>query len=91
MVDLSVLIRKKAFEKIIFLLRRHWLIFLGDVLLIVVLGAVPFGLYFGIKSAAPNLLADALARPAIVLLATGVFFVSVFLSPKRLACAPLHA
>jgi uncharacterized membrane protein YdbT with pleckstrin-like domain len=68
MVDLGMLIRKKSFEKIIFLLRRHWLIFLGDVLMILVLAAVPVGLYFGIRSAAPNLLTDAIMRPALVLL-----------------------
>lgn len=75
MFDLNSLIKKKTFEKVVFLLRRHPLTFLADVALIAVLGAVPVALYFGIQRLAPAFLTDRFMRPAIVLLGSGYVLV----------------
>ena len=71
MFDLNSLIKRKSFEKIVFMLRRHPITFLSDIALIIVLAAVPVGLYLGIQRVAPLLLADRFMRPALIIVCSG--------------------
>jgi len=83
-MNLDQLIKRKPGEKVVFFLRRHPIIFIGEILLVVVLTAVPIGVWLGIRGIWPDLLAGAVSRPVLVLLASAyyltvwVFFLGLF-------------
>lgn len=68
------LIHMKPGEKVIYSLRRHPIIFVGDVLLILVLVAAPLGLYFGISLMWPELLTGPVSGPVFILTASAYYF-----------------
>jgi membrane protein YdbS with pleckstrin-like domain len=81
---LSKLIQQKSYERIEYVLRRHPLTFVPNVLMFLVLLAVPFALSLLLSSAFPDLFADAVIYPMIVLaiagylLLTTLFFYTQF-------------
>jgi len=77
-MNLEQLITKKPDEKIVFMLRSHPIIFLGTLLLIGVLLAVPVGVYLLMTAIAPGLLAGPISRPIIVLVA-GAYYLLAWL------------
>lgn len=68
------LIHMKPGEKVIYSLRRHPIIFIGDVLLILVLVTAPLGIYFVIGSMWPELLTGPVSEPVLVLTASAYYF-----------------
>ncbi len=74
-MELELLINKKKDEKVIFYLRRHWLVFFGDILMVGVLAVVPYGAYFLIDKMWNTLLIGALSRPTLILLTSAYYLV----------------
>lgn len=74
-MELELLINKKKDEKVIFYLRRHWLIFFGDILMVGILAVVPLGAYFLIDRMWNSLLIGALSRPTLILLTSAYYLV----------------
>lgn len=73
---------KKSYEKMIFLLRRHWIIFFGTTLFYVLLGLIPLGFYFFFLYNYPGLLTQALASNIIfpiIVIATSIYYLSTWL------------
>lgn len=68
------LVHMKPGEKVIYSLRRHPIIFVGDVLLILILVAAPLGLYFGIGLMWPELLSGPISGPVLILTASAYYF-----------------
>jgi hypothetical protein len=83
-MNIDLMIQRKPGENIIFYLRRHWVIFLGDLLMVAALGLIPVVGYVLLKLLWPELLAGPVARPILVLLASAyylnlwLFFLSSF-------------
>jgi len=77
-MNLDQLIHRKPEEKVVFYLRRHPIILVSQVLLIAALGLVPVAGYFLVSAIWPALLTGAVARPALVLLASG-YYLSLWL------------
>ncbi len=71
-MHLSGFIKQKSYEKIVYVLRRHPITFVPQVVMFVLLLAVPVGLYYLINSLFPNLLAQE------VIYTLGVLFVSMY-------------
>lgn len=71
-------------EKVVYFLRRHWIIFFGDMLTIAFLAVVPFGCFFLIDRIWPTMLVGALSRPILILLVSAyylmiwLFFINTF-------------
>ncbi|MFA6604074.1 MAG: PH domain-containing protein [Patescibacteria group bacterium] len=84
-MNLDQLIKRKPDEKVIFFLRRHWVIFAAEILLIIVLAAVPFGGDWLLSNLWPQLLLGPHSRPILILLLSAyylmiwVFFLSYFI------------
>ena len=84
-MNLDQLIKRKPDEKVVFFLRRHPVIFVAEVLLIILLAVVPFGGNWLLNSLWPQLLADVHARALLVLVLSAyylmiwVFFLSYFI------------
>lgn len=74
-MEIELLINKKKDEKVLFYLRRHWLVFLGDILMVAVLAVVPMGAYFLIDKMWNALLIGALSRPTLILLTSAYYLV----------------
>ena len=55
-MNVSYLIKQKSYEKVKYIARRHVLTFVPQILLFIILGAMPVGLYFMIKNIFPDLL-----------------------------------
>ncbi len=62
-------------EKVLYYLRRHWIIFFADLLMIIVLMAVPVGVFFMLNAILPNLLIGELTRPALLLLGSAYYLI----------------
>lgn len=70
---LENLIHKKPDEHVVFQLRRHPVIFIVDVLLILVLAVVPLGLYPVIVGTLPNLATSQFFLPTAVLIGSSYY------------------
>ncbi len=85
MIDLDTLIRKKPDEKIVFQMRSHWITFLGEIVLVLVLGALPVGLFIVFQGVWPSLLVGTISKPILVLMTSAyylmlwVFFITKFI------------
>lgn len=83
-MNIDKLIHRKPEEKVIFFIRRHIIIFIGQVLLVAVMGLVPIAGYLLIGGIWPGLLAGPVSRPILVLIASAyylnlwLFFLSLF-------------
>ena len=77
-MNVSYLIKQKSYEKVKFIARRHIFTFFIQILLFVILGAMPFGLYLMIRSLFPTLLS---AQPiyALGVLLGSIYYLSVLL------------
>ncbi|MEY4744341.1 MAG: hypothetical protein RL272_286 [Candidatus Parcubacteria bacterium] len=85
MIDLDTLIRKKPDEKIVFQMRSHWITFLGEIVLVLVLALLPVGLYVVFQGVWPSLLVGTMSKPILVLMTSAfylmiwVFFITKFI------------
>ena len=67
-MHLSYFVLEKPNEKIIYMLRRHWITFIPIVLILLVMLAVPVVVYFFIQKLFPDLLTGPTVFPLVVLL-----------------------
>jgi uncharacterized membrane protein YdbT with pleckstrin-like domain len=74
-LELNQLIRPRPGETTVFFLRRHPIIFLGELVYVALLAAVPVGIGLMLVRLWPNLLAGPMTRPAIILLASAYYLV----------------
>ena len=77
-MHLKSFIKQKDYEKIEYVLRRHWATFLPKVFLFFVLMLVPIALYFLFKSVTPGVFQSDLLYPLFVLFGS-VFYLSIYL------------
>lgn len=75
---LSNLIQQKSYEKIEYILRRHWFTYLGKIFLFIVLALVPIILYFMINSLYPTAFEND-ALYAIGILGGSLYYLSILL------------
>jgi uncharacterized membrane protein YdbT with pleckstrin-like domain len=68
------LIHKKSGEKVVFFLRRHIIIFLGTMLMIIFMMLIPIGAYLLINVSWPQLLSGTLTGPLLKLIASAYYF-----------------
>jgi uncharacterized membrane protein YdbT with pleckstrin-like domain len=69
-MHLGSLIKQKSYERIVALLRRHPFVFLKDAALFLLLAAIPVGIYYALRSQAPDLLTGTVSAPLLGLLAS---------------------
>lgn len=85
MIDLDHLITKKPDEKIIFQMRSHWILFLGELVLLIVLAVLPVGLFIVFQGVWPSLLIGTMSKPILVLMTSAyylmlwLFFITKFI------------
>lgn len=85
MIDLDTLIKKDSGETVIFQMRSHWITFLGELFMLIVLAALPLGLYVMLGGVWPTLFSGDLSRPVLVLLVSAfylmlwLFFITKFI------------
>ncbi len=83
-MNLDLLIHRKPGEKMVFFIRRHIIVFLGQVLLVAVMGLVPVAGYFLVAAMWPLLLTGPVSRPILALITSAyylnlwLFFLSLF-------------
>ncbi|MFZ2189381.1 MAG: PH domain-containing protein [Candidatus Magasanikiibacteriota bacterium] len=77
-MQISHLIKQKAYERIEYLLRRHYITFVPTVLLFLILILVPGVIYFLINNLYPHLLAGEIFYPLSILFAS-IYYLSLFL------------
>jgi Bacterial PH domain len=77
-MHLDELLKIKPYEKIEYVIRRHWITFLPAVGLFLILALIPIAIYFLFNQAAPELIAQNTYHTLIVLLFS-VFELSVML------------
>ncbi len=65
-------------EKVLYFLRRHWIIFFVDVVMIAALMLMPVGVYFLLDRLFPALLVGAFSRPLLILLGS-IFYLMAWL------------
>lgn len=66
-MNLDEIIHRKPDEKVIYFLRRHWIIYAFDLLLISLLLVVPFVVYYAVANWWPQLLTGPVSRPLLIL------------------------
>jgi len=74
--------RQKSYEKVVYLLRRHWIVFLGTLLFYFLLAAIPIGFYLFSQYNFPELLNRLLSGKIlfpIVTLGVSIYYLSVWL------------
>ncbi len=74
----SNVIKKKSYEKIVYLLRRDTITFIPAILLLLILLAVEAGLYFLLKTLFPAVFVNNIGR-AVIYLVSGLYTLSVWL------------
>jgi uncharacterized membrane protein YdbT with pleckstrin-like domain len=74
-MNIKELINQKAYENIEIFVRRHWVIFIGHFISLMLSGFVPVVLYILLSNFTPELLLGAFSRPALILLASGYYLV----------------
>lgn len=77
-MNLNGLIDRQAGEEVIYYLRRHWIIFAKDVIMIAVLALVPFAAIMLADGASPNLMQGPIAGPLLTLLG-GAYYLIIWL------------
>lgn len=85
MIAYEKLIRVQPGEKVIFAMRMHWIIFLGDLAMIALLAIVPYGVLRVVMDTWTSLLAGPITRPILVLIGSAyylmlwLFFITRFI------------
>lgn len=77
-MHIEELIHKKPEEKIIFFLRRHWVVFVGGELLILVMALIPIGAWWLVSGNWPELLTGPVSGP-LLKLTVSVYYLFVWL------------
>jgi uncharacterized membrane protein YdbT with pleckstrin-like domain len=83
-MELRHLIDPKADEKIIFKLRRHPIVFLADIAMILIIAAIPMVSLFFLSKQWPDLMTGPMSRPTLILTASAyylmvwLFFITTF-------------
>ena len=77
-MNLDEVIHRRPDEHVVYFLRRHWVIYAFDLLLITFLFAVPVAAYYAIALWWPQLLTGQISRPLIAL-AGGAYLLVVWL------------
>lgn len=77
-MHLNELIKQKSYEKPVYILRRHPLIFLKDVALFVFLAAIPYALYYVLQSYFALSLGGPYGYPLLVL-GTSIYYLAIWL------------
>lgn len=72
-MNLHELIQQKPYESVVFFLRRHWLMFMNQVVLVMILGFIPIAAYILFSAFSPEILAGAFSRPALILLGSSFY------------------
>lgn len=72
-LELRLLIRERPDEKTIFFLRRHPIVFFGEMLYVVALAAVPVGVGLMLDNVWPGLFAGPMTLPALILFASAYY------------------
>jgi ABC-type multidrug transport system fused ATPase/permease subunit len=73
---------QKSYEKVVYILRRHWITFLGAMCFYAILLAIPAGFYVFIGYAFPDILANLLNGRTlfpIVVLVVSLYYLSIWL------------
>ncbi len=77
-MHLTHIIKQKGYENIVFVLRRHVLILVRNLLMYIVLFAVPVGFYYGISYLFPGLLQGTVSY-TLLILAGSIYYLSIWL------------
>lgn len=77
-MSLKQLIRQKMYERIIAVVRQHYVSFIPVVLLLIALALMPFGAYFLLNAIVSNLLTDPIYYPILVL-SGSIYYLSICL------------
>jgi uncharacterized membrane protein YdbT with pleckstrin-like domain len=83
-LELYDLVKMRPEEKTVFFLRRHPIVFLGELLYIGVLAVLPLGVAFLIAKLWPSLMEGSMSVPSLILLVSAyylviwLFFISAF-------------
>lgn len=72
-MNMDTLVHVKPDEKIIFALRRHAIVIIGTILLIILLGLIPFGAWFLLAANWPAVLTGTITGPTLKLLASAYY------------------
>lgn len=83
-LELYDLVRMRPEEKTVFFLRRHPVIFVGEMMYVLILAVLPAGVMFMLGKMWPTLLEGSMSLPALILLGSAyylviwLFFISSF-------------
>lgn len=77
-MHLAAFIKQKSYEKILYVLRHHWITFVPIAVLFLILMAIPFALYFLVSSLFPALLENQISYAMLVLFASA-YFLAIYL------------
>lgn len=77
-MHLDHFIKQKPYEKPVFILRRHAIIFFKEIMIFVLLAAVGVGIYFLVVNLFPWMLAHPVAYPLLILIAS-IYYLSIWL------------
>ncbi len=77
-MHLTHIIKQKGYEHVVYVLRRHGLILVRDLLIYIILFLLPVGFYLGIGWLFPKLLQGELSYPLLIL-SGSIFYLSIWL------------
>jgi len=77
-MHLGHLFKQKGYEHVVFVLRRHPLIFVKNVIIFAVLGAIPVGVVFLLSSVDPALLTGPISFPLIAV-GGSIYYLAIWL------------
>lgn len=77
-MGLKQLIKQKLYERIIAVVRQHFVSFIPVMLLLIIIAAMPFGVYFLLNNIVANLLTHPTYYP-IMVLAASIYYLSICL------------
>lgn len=76
-MHLSHFVRQKSYEKVEYVLRRHWVTFLSVVFSFLTMLLLPIAVYYGIQYLFPDLLEGPIITPLLILFGSGFFLYSL--------------
>lgn len=76
-MHLSHFTRQKSYEKVEYVLRRHWITFMPVVISFLIMVLLPIAVYFGIQYLFPEFLVGPMIRPILILLGSGFLLYSL--------------
>lgn len=72
-MDISHLIKQKSYERVVYILRRHWITFIPKAVLFVVLLLIPIALWLLLANLFPQILEGAVFYSLLVLLGSAYY------------------